>query len=70
MPQQQELGRIRLEFLTRRAQVDEDTAIQKVEISYVLKDKQVLKKLKDDQLWRYDPETKQWWIYSAFPDFR
>jgi hypothetical protein len=55
---------------TRRAQVDEDTAIQKVEISYVLKDKQVLKKLKDDQLWRYDPETKQWWIYSALPDFR
>lgn len=50
--------------------VDPDTASQTVEISYVRKSEQSLRKARDEQLWRYDAEQKQWWLHSAFPKLR
>jgi hypothetical protein len=49
---------------------DENTAHQVVQIGYVLNDQQRLRKLYDRQEWRYDPEAKQWRVFSPFPDFR
>jgi hypothetical protein len=50
--------------------VDETKVLQAVEIEYVLKDSQRLRRLRDDQEWRHDAETGQWQVYSPFPDFR
>ncbi len=55
----------------RQAPVElkEDTVFQVAEIQYVLNDRQRLRKLYDKQEWRYNPETKQWQLFSAFPAF-
>ncbi len=50
--------------------VDETKVLQVVEVDYVLKDSQRLRKLSDQQEWRHDPESKQWQIVSPFPEFR
>jgi hypothetical protein len=51
-------------------QLNDETAMQTVDISYVLRNKQVVKKIKDEQIWRYDEETKQWWLHSNFPELK
>ena len=48
----------------------EETVFQVVEIQYVLRDSQRLRKLFDEQEWRFDAETRQWRLFSPFPDFR
>lgn len=50
--------------------VDPETATQTVEISYVRKNEQTLRKTRDEQLWRYDAEHEQWWLHSPFPELR
>ncbi len=50
--------------------VDEAKVLQVVEIDYVLEDSQRLRKLSEQQEWRHDPESKQWQVFSPFPEFR
>jgi len=50
--------------------VDETLVLQVVRIDYVLQDSQRLKSLQDKQEWRHDKESKQWQIFSPFPQFR
>lgn len=47
----------------------DDTAVQLVQIDYVLEDQQRLKKLTERQRWRYDPQTGAWWLESGLPAF-
>jgi hypothetical protein len=49
---------------------DSDTAAQVVTIEYLYEDKQVVKKLTDKQVWRYDDEAKKWWLTSGLPAFK
>ncbi|MBK1719031.1 hypothetical protein CKO27_15515 [Thiocystis violacea] len=48
---------------------DENQAAQIVEIEYLYEDRQIVKKLKDRQVWRYDLEKKKWWLESGLPPF-
>lgn len=48
----------------------DDKAIQIVEIEYLHEDRQVVKKLKDRQVWRYDADKKTWWLTSGLPAFK
>ncbi len=50
--------------------VGEQEVAQVVEIQYVLNDQQRLRKLYDKQEWRHDEETRQWTLYSVFPEFK
>lgn len=45
------------------------TAVQLVQIEYVLNDRQLLKRLADRQEWRYDDERESWWLQSGLPTF-
>jgi hypothetical protein len=47
----------------------EKTAVQVVQIDYVLNDEQVLKSIGDRQQWRYDEAQKTWWLHSGLPAF-
>lgn len=47
-----------------------ETAAQIVAIDYLYEDRQVVKQLKDRQLWRYDAEKKTWWLESGLPAFK
>jgi hypothetical protein len=47
----------------------DDTAVQLVQIAYVLKDRQRLEQIADRQRWRYDPTTRAWWLESGLPSF-
>ena len=48
----------------------EDVVLQVVEIQYVLRDRQRLRKVYDKQEWRFDVEQKVWRLHSPFPEFR
>ncbi len=43
---------------------------QIVEITYYKINDNVLKTLREDQLWEYDQEEKSWYIQSGLPDFK
>jgi hypothetical protein len=47
----------------------DDTAVQLVQIDYVLEDRQRLERISDRQRWRYDPQSKAWWLESGLPAF-
>lgn len=47
----------------------DDTAVQLVQIHYVLEDRQRLQQAADRQRWRYDPLTQAWWLESGLPSF-
>lgn len=47
----------------------DDTAVQQVQVQYVLEDRQRLEQVADRQHWRYDPATEAWWLESGFPSF-
>ncbi|MCF7979027.1 MAG: hypothetical protein K9L82_13610, partial [Chromatiaceae bacterium] len=47
----------------------DDTAVQLVQIAYVLKDRQRLEQIADRQHWRYDPISGAWWLESGLPSF-
>ncbi len=50
-------------------EIKENTVIQVVQIQYVLRDRQQLRKLREKQEWRFDAENKRWTLFSPFPDF-
>ncbi len=43
---------------------------RRVKIEYLHRDRQVVKKIIDDQLWEYDETTKQWFRTNPPPEFR
>ena len=47
----------------------DETAVQLVQIQYVLKDRQRLEQVADRQRWRYEPQTEAWWLESGLPRF-
>ena len=47
----------------------ETQAEQVVQIEYVLRDEQVVRKVLDRQDWRFDDKTKTWWLHSPVPAF-
>lgn len=47
----------------------DDSAVQLVQIDYVLEDRQRLEQLIDRQLWRYDEQSGAWWLESGLPRF-
>lgn len=48
---------------------NQDTATQVVVIDYLYEDRQVVKRLTDRQLWRWDDALKAWKLHSGLPDF-
>ena len=50
--------------------VKENTVLQVVEIQYVLRNTQLLRKLYEKQEWRYGEEEKLWRLHSPFPQFQ
>lgn len=47
----------------------DDTAVQLVQIDYVLEDRQRLERLRDRQRWRHDADSRAWWLESGLPAF-
>lgn len=48
---------------------DEATATQVVRIDYVDEREQRMRRLVDRQTWRWDKESKHWWLGSGLPPF-
>lgn len=48
---------------------DKDSATQIVTIEYLHEDRQVVKRLSDRQLWRWDEKLDYWWLQSGLPTF-
>lgn len=48
---------------------DEAKASQVVVIDYFFEDAQVVKRLTDRQVWRWDDQLKTWWLDSGLPRF-
>ncbi len=48
--------------------VSENEVRQTVQISLVNIATQVARSVVDNQVWRYDQETKNWWLVSGIPD--
>ena len=51
-------------------EIEENKVVQVIQIQYVLRDQQRLRKLREKQEWRFDPEAKRWTLFSPFPEFR
>lgn len=47
-----------------------DDRVQVVQIDYLHENVQALRSLSDRQTWRYDPDSKTWWLYSGLPAFK
>jgi hypothetical protein len=50
--------------------LDENRVSRKVRIEYVLKDRQVVKSLIDNQVWEYDQQNEQWFRVNPLPEFK
>ncbi len=48
---------------------DKETATQIVNIEYLYEDRQVVKRLTDRQVWKWDPKLESWWLQSGLPPF-
>jgi hypothetical protein len=48
---------------------DKLRVVQVVEIKYYRLDRMIVKTLRDEQLWGYDPETEMWRLKSGLPAF-
>jgi len=48
----------------------DDDRVQVVQIDYLHEDVQSVHSLTDRQTWRYEPESKTWWLYSGLPAFK
>lgn len=48
----------------------ETERVQVVQIDYLHQDVQSVHSLTDRQTWRYEPESKSWWLYSGLPAFK
>ena len=49
-------------------EVDEHTVKQTAQISLIVKSSQTSYDIVDHQVWKYDPESKHWWLESGLPD--
>jgi hypothetical protein len=47
----------------------DDTATQTVSIEYLFEYNQILRRLTDRQVWRWDEQEKAWWLESGLPAF-
>ena len=48
--------------------VDANTIQQTAQISLIVKSSQTSYDIVDHQTWKYDPDTKRWWLESGLPD--
>lgn len=48
--------------------VDANTVKQTAQISLIVKSSQTSYDVVDHQVWKYDPESKHWWLESGLPD--
>lgn len=48
----------------------ETTAVQVVMIEYLHKDRQVIRRIQDKQLWRYNEEQERWSLSTRVPQFK
>jgi hypothetical protein len=46
-----------------------DSATQTVSIEYLFEYNQILRRLTDRQVWRWDEQEKAWWLQSGLPAF-
>jgi hypothetical protein len=49
---------------------DQDTATQLVEIQYLRRDEQVVRRVMDSQRWQYDPQDGRWYLSSPVVQFQ
>ena len=47
----------------------DDSATQTVNIEYLFEYNQILRRLTDRQVWRWDEQEKAWWLQSGLPAF-
>lgn len=48
--------------------IDANTIQQIAQISLIVKSSQAAYDIVDHQIWKYDPESKHWWLESGLPD--
>ena len=48
--------------------IDANTIRQTAQISLIVKSSQASYDVVDHQTWKYDPESKRWWLESGLPD--
>lgn len=68
-----DLGNIRVtsyEVIQGPTMTDEETAFQTVMIEYLHRDLQVIRRIQDKQLWRYNKEKESWMLASKVPQFK
>ena len=58
------------EKLTPAVAIDDHTATQRVSLSYVLRDRQVERRLTDDQVWQRQGEAGDWFRANPIPEFK
>ena len=49
--------------------IPQSVALREIEIGVVNRHTQVERSLRYTERWRYDPESKQWWLTVGLPDF-
>lgn len=47
----------------------DDSATQTVNIEYLFEYNQILRRVTDRQVWRWDEQDKAWWLQSGLPAF-
>ncbi len=57
------------EVVSSPVRMDEDTALQTVRIDYLRVDEQKVRNLIDRQVWKYEADSKLWYLDSEFPEF-
>lgn len=56
-------------YRERGAQVlDDGTAVREIEIGVINRHNMTERSARYTEQWRYDPETRQWWISNGLPD--
>ena len=49
---------------------DKRRVTQVVEIKYYKQDNMIIKTVRDEQLWEYDPDEDRWYLSSGLPQFK
>lgn len=50
--------------------LDKHVLSQTVTIQYLFRDTQVIRTMSDNQVWKYDPEIKEWYRANPIPEFK
>lgn len=50
--------------------LDKHVLSQTVTIEYLFRDTQVIRTMSDNQVWKYDPEIKEWYRANPIPEFK